>query len=158
MRVAKTLEPGAVIASVRPMEDVVNSAMQSRRLASSLVGAFAVIALLLASGGLYGVMAASVIERSREMGLRSALGASRASVIRLVVSRGFLMTMAGIAIGGAGVVAARGLLRQFVFGVTPADPVTLGAVALLLTAVAIVACLVPAWRAAHVDPAIALRE
>ncbi|MGH7551585.1 MAG: FtsX-like permease family protein, partial [Longimicrobiales bacterium] len=157
-RAAKALDRGAVIARVRPMLDVVNTATQSRRLASTLIGAFAVIALLLASGGLYGVMSAGVTERRREMGLRSALGASPTSIVRLVVSRGLALTVAGSVIGGMGVVAAQGLLRQFVFGVTPGDPITLLSVAALLAAVAMVACVVPAWRAAHIDPAITLRE
>jgi putative ABC transport system permease protein len=157
-RVARTLDPGSVLSRPRPMSDVVRAAMQSRRLASSLVGAFALIALLLASGGLYGVMAASVIERRREMGLRTALGATPLSVVRLVITRGFVLTVLGAAIGGAGVLAAQRSLQQFVFGVTPADPITLGAVIITLAVVAMIACLVPAWRAARADPLVMLRE
>jgi putative ABC transport system permease protein len=157
-QVARTLDPGAVIARPRPMSDVVAEAMQARRLAGSLVGAFAVIALLLASGGLYGVMAASVIERRREMGLRTALGATPLSVVRLVITRGFVLTLLGGLIGGAGVLAAQRSLQQFVFGVTPADPITLTAVIVTLAMVAMIACLVPAWRAARADPVIMLRE
>jgi putative ABC transport system permease protein len=157
-RTAKTLDPGSVIVNVQPMTTVVNAATQSRRLASTLIGAFALIALLLASGGLYGVMAAGVIERRRELGLRSALGATSMSVIRLVVARGFALTLLGGALGAAGVLAAQRVLRQFVFGVTPGDPVTLGAVVIVLTVVAMIACFIPAWRAARTDPAITLRE
>jgi putative ABC transport system permease protein len=156
--VARSLDPGVVISRVQPMVEVVGAATQSRRLASSLIGAFALIALLLASGGLYGVMSASVIERSREMGLRTALGATPRSVVGLVVSRGFLLTTAGCVIGAAGVIAARNVLRQFVFGVTPSDPLTLALVVVALSVVALLACFVPAWRAAHIDPAITLRE
>jgi putative ABC transport system permease protein len=157
-RSARTLDPGAVVANTRPMEYVVRAAMQPRRLASTLVGAFALIALLLASGGLYGVMAASVIERRREMGLRTALGATPWSVVRLILSRGLALTLLGGTLGAAVVLAARRSLRQFVFGVTPDDPITLAAVVLMLTAVATLACLIPAWRAARADPVIMLRE
>lgn len=155
--VAKALDPGSVVSKVRTMEEVVDSATKNRRLASSLIGAFAVIALLLAIGGLYGVMSASVTERGREMGLRTALGASRTSVVRLVVRRGVLLTSVGSAIGAAGIVATQGLMRQFIFGVSPGDPATLVLVVMVLMMIALVACLVPALRASRVDPAVALR-
>ena len=157
-KIARNLDAGTVFANVRPMSAVVSTAMQSRRLASTLVGAFAVIALLLASGGLYGVMAASVTERKREMGLRTALGATPGSVLRLVLSRGLALTLLGGALGGAGVLAAQRSLRQFVFGVTPGDPLTLAGVVTVLSIVALTACLIPAWRAARTDPVLMLRE
>ncbi len=157
-RVAKALDPGSVIAQVRPMADVVSAALQARRLASTLIGAFALSALLLASGGLYGVMTASVIERRREMGLRTALGATPSSVMRLVIARGLLLTVVGGALGAAGVLAAQRVLQQFVFGVTADDPVTLAAVVMVLSVVAMIACFIPAWRAARADPVIMLRE
>jgi putative ABC transport system permease protein len=157
-RIARGLDAGTAFANVRPMSNVVSAAMQSRRLASTLVGAFALIALLLASGGLYGVMAASVIERQREMGLRTALGATPGSVLRLVLSRGLALTLLGGAFGGAVVLAAQRSLRQFVFGVTPADPLTLAGVVAVLSIVALTACLIPAWRAARADPVLMLRE
>jgi putative ABC transport system permease protein len=157
-RAARALDPGVVLTNVRPMRDVVGDATQSRRLASALIGAFAAIALLLATGGLYGVMTASVIERSREMGLRTALGATPRSVLGLVLKRGVMLTMFGCAIGIGGVIVAHSLLRQFVFGVTPTDPITLVVVVASLGVVALGACVIPAWRAAHVDPAITLRE
>ncbi|MFN8582108.1 MAG: ADOP family duplicated permease [Gemmatimonadaceae bacterium] len=155
---ARALDPGAVVARVRPLQEIVDSAVESRRLASLLVGTFALVALLLATGGLYGVMSASVTERGREMGLRTALGASRSSVVRLVVQRGLVLTAIGSAIGAAGVLAANRVLRQFVFGVGPGDPWTLIIVATLLAVIALVACTLPAWRASRVDPAVALRE
>ncbi|MFN8574730.1 MAG: ADOP family duplicated permease [Gemmatimonadaceae bacterium] len=155
--VAKSLDPGSVVSKIQSMDDVVDAAMKNRRLASSLIGAFALIALLLASGGLYGVMSASVTERGREMGLRTALGASPTSVVRLVVRRGILLTTVGSAIGAAGVIAAQRLIQQFIFGVTPSDPVTLLAVVLVLTMIALIACMLPALRASRVDPAVALR-
>jgi putative ABC transport system permease protein len=157
-RVARALDPGVALANVRPMREVVGDATQSRRLASALIGAFAVIALVLATGGLYGVMTASVIERSREMGLRTALGATPRSVVGLVLGRGVVLTVLGCAIGIAGVIAVHGVLRQFLFGVTPTDPLTLIVVVAALSVVALTACVFPAWRAAHVDPAITLRE
>jgi ABC-type antimicrobial peptide transport system permease subunit len=103
-------------------------------------------------------MSAGVTERTREMGLRGALGASPTSIVRLVIARGLALTVAGSILGAMGVAAAQGLLRQFVFGVTPGDPITLVSVAALLSVVALVSCAVPAWRAVHIDPAITLRE
>jgi putative ABC transport system permease protein len=155
--VAKSIDPGVAISTVRDMNAVISQVVAPRRLALSLVGGFALIALILAVGGLYGVMAASVTERIREMGLRAALGATRGGLMSLVLKRGFLLTVAGTTLGAAGFLGAGGLVRRFVFGVSPADPLTLLGVALALGVVGLVACALPAWRAARVDPMEALR-
>ena len=157
-RAARALDPDVAIARVRSMDDVVGSATQARRIALSMVGAFSLVALLLATGGLYGVVSASVTERTREMGLRAALGATPVRLLRLVVSRAASLTLAGVGIGVAGVLAVQRLVSGLLFQVAPSDPLTLGAVGLLLCVVALVACIVPASRAARVDPMVALRE
>ncbi|HEV8151243.1 MAG TPA: FtsX-like permease family protein [Gemmatimonadales bacterium] len=140
------------------MGEVIARVVAPRRLALSLIGGFSAIAVVLALGGLYGVMAASVAERVREIGLRAALGATPGGLVSMIVSRGLLLTLLGIGIGVAAFVAAGRLVERFVYGVSTWDPLTIGAVALLLGAVALVACLLPAVRAARVNPLIALRE
>jgi putative ABC transport system permease protein len=122
-----------------------------------LLGTFAAAALLLAVVGVYGVIAYSVTQRTHEIGVRAALGANRAEIVRMVVRQGMTIVLPGIA---AGLVAAFGLTRlmaSLLFEVTPADPATFGAVALLLTATALAASWIPARKAARVDPLVALR-
>jgi putative ABC transport system permease protein len=157
-RLAKSLDSGVAISSVREMNAVISQVVAPRRLALSLVGGFALIALILAVGGLYGVMAAGVAERIREMGLRAALGATRGGLLSMVLRRGLLLTIAGTSVGAAGFLAAGGLVRRFVFGVSPADPLTLFGVAITLGLTGLIATALPAWRAAGVDPMMALRE
>jgi ABC-type antimicrobial peptide transport system permease subunit len=111
----------------------------------------------LAAAGIYGVLSGSVAERTREIGVRTALGASRATIVALVLRQGLTLTALGVAIGVAGAVAATQALVAMLFGVSPLDPVTYLGVIALLAAVALLACSVPAWRAARVDPASALR-
>lgn len=154
----RRIDPDVAVSQVRGMPDVVASVVAPRRMALSLVGGFAVIALVLALGGLYGVMAAGVAERLREIGLRAALGATPGGLVRLVVRRGIGLALAGAAIGTAGFLAARRLVARFVFGVSPSDPLALGGMVLLLGVVAVLASLVPAARAARVDPQTILRE
>jgi putative ABC transport system permease protein len=158
MRVAKSIDPGIAISRVREMNEVISRVVAPRRLARSLIGGFAIIALVLALGGLYGVMAASVAERMRELGLRAALGATPGGLVRLVVRRGLALTLLGAVAGGAAFLAMSRLVSRFVFGVSPGDPLTLAAVATTLGVVAVLACLVPAVRAARSDPLVALRE
>jgi len=122
-----------------------------------LLGLFAATALLLAVAGLYGVMAYSVARRTAELGTRIALGATPGNVLRLVLRQGLVTALIGVAIGVAGAIVVTRTLRSFLFGLSPTDPVTFAAVALLLILVALLACYVPARRAAKVDPMEALR-
>jgi putative ABC transport system permease protein len=131
--------------------------LKSRRFNLMLLGAFAGTALLLAVAGLYGVMAYSVARRTAELGTRIALGATPGNVVRLVLRQGLLTALIGVAIGIGGAIVLTRTLRSFLFGLSPTDPVTFAAVALLLILVALVACYIPARRAAKVEPMAALR-
>jgi ABC-type antimicrobial peptide transport system permease subunit len=122
-----------------------------------LLGVFAGIALLLAAIGIYGVMAYAVSRRTREIGIRMALGASRASVLRLVGSRGLLLSALGIALGATGALVLTRFMKALLFGISPHDPVTLLAVCALLAGVTLAACYIPARRATKVEPVEALR-
>lgn len=155
---AHSIDPSQPILSVRTMESVVRASAAERRLSLVLFGAFAGLALLLSGAGIYGVLAGSVAERTREIGLRSALGATPASVLRLVLSRGLGLSAIGIAAGAASAIGLTRYLKSLLFGIAPTDPITLGAAAVALFAVALVACAVPARRAVRIDPVEALRE
>jgi putative ABC transport system permease protein len=124
----------------------------------SLLGAFGTIALLIASVGLYGVIAFVVNRRTREFGIRLALGAHRRDVVRLVTGDALTLTLVGIGLGLLLSLASTNLLRGFLYGSSPADPTTYAGVALLWIAVSLIASGVPAYRATTVDPAVALRE
>ena len=140
------------------MDDLVAASAAERRFALIVFEAFALAALALAAAGIYGVLAGSVAERTREIGVRSALGASRGMIVGLVVRQGLTLTACGVLIGLMGAAAASQVLVAMLFSVSPLDPATyLGVIALLGT-VALLACSVPAWRAARVDPATTLRS
>jgi predicted permease len=147
-----------IITRPQTMNDVIAGSLARRRFSMTLLNAFAAVALLLASVGLYGVISYLVGQRTHELGVRIALGAGRREVLRLVINHGMKMALGGVAIG---LIAAFGLTRlmaNMLYGVSPTDPVTFAAIALLLAAVAMAACLVPAWRATKVDPLVALRH
>jgi putative ABC transport system permease protein len=152
------IDPTQPIVKIATMDQVVATSTSQRRLALVLFGAFAAAALLLAVAGIYGVLAGSVSERTREIGLRSALGATPGSLIGLVVGQGGRLAAFGIALGLVGTLALTRYLKSLLFGIAPDDPVTLVGVCALLAAVALAACLVPAVRAARVDPSAALRS
>ena len=131
--------------------------MAERKFNLTLVSAFAVTALLLAAAGIYGVMAYTVARRTREVGVRMALGATPADVLRLVLGQGMWTTALGVVIGTAGTFALTRLISSLLFGVSPFDPLTLGGVVVLLAAVSLLACWLPARKATRVDPLAALR-
>jgi putative ABC transport system permease protein len=140
-----------------PMHQVIEESVASQRFATLLLGMFAGIALILGSVGIYGVMSYLVTERTHEMGIRMALGATRTDVMRLVLKYGLTLAAAGLALGLIGSVALTRLLVGLLYGVSPTDPVTLGAMGALLVGVALLACYLPARRATRVDPMVALR-
>jgi len=152
------VDPSQPVTDVRTMDAVVTSSAAQRSLALTLFGAFATLALLLSAAGIYGVLAGSVAERTREIGLRSALGATPADLLRMVLRRGLGLAFAGVVAGLVGALATTRYLRALLFGVGPMDPLMLGGAAAVLFIVAAVACLVPARRAIRVDAMEALRE
>jgi putative ABC transport system permease protein len=156
--VIRSLDPDLPMADVRTMEQVVAESMASDRFNTVLFGAFAAVALLLATGGIYGVMSFVVAQRTREIGLRMALGAARADVIRDVLRDGMTTAFLGTALGAAGAWVVGCLMRGMVYGVGVMDPTAFAVVALTLLGAALLACLVPARRAASVDPVVALRQ
>ncbi|HJU74812.1 MAG TPA: ABC transporter permease [Gemmatimonadaceae bacterium] len=145
------------IVRVATMQELVDASGASRRFALMLFEVFAFAALILAAAGIYGVLSGSVAERTREIGARAALGGSRSHILRLVLRQGMALAFVGIVLGIALSGAATQGLVSLLFAVSPLDAVTYAAVIALLLVVSLVACLVPAWRAARVDPAIVLR-
>lgn len=151
------LDSTLAIYHVRTMEEVIADAMQDTTLQTFLLGVFAALALILAVVGLYGVMAYVVTQRTHEIGIRMALGAQQTDVLRLVMSEGAKLTAIGIAVGLAGAFALTRLLANLLFGVSTYDPATFAIVSVVLGAVAMAACYIPARRATRVDPLVALR-
>jgi predicted permease len=146
------------ISDLRTMDDIVDLEVADHRQQTTLLGSFAVLALVLASLGIYGVLSYAVAQRTREIGVRMALGAGTGHVTRMVVGQGLGLAALGMAIGAAAALALTRSMTKLLVGVQPADPAIYAGVALLLMSVALVACYVPAARAARVDPMIALRE
>ena len=151
------VDPDEPIYNVRSMRDVEAASLSPQRLQIALIGLFAALALVLACMGIYGVMAYSVQQRTNEIGVRMALGAQTANVLSLVLGEGLRLAILGAAIGLAGSFFAARLLSGMLFGVAPSDPLTFTSVAVVLVAVAMVACYIPARRATRVDPLVALR-
>ena len=157
-RVIASVDPDQPIASVRTMDTIVGLEIADRRQQLVLLGAFAALALLLASIGLYGILSYAVAQRGREIGLRLALGATTASVMRMVLGRGAALVGAGVAIGGAAAWAAARAMQSVLHGVGSNDPATYAAVIALLAAIGLAASYVPARRAARLDPSDVLRS
>jgi ABC-type antimicrobial peptide transport system permease subunit len=157
-REVQAIDPALPVFNVRTMESVVSDSLAARRFAMTLLGFFAGIAMILASIGIYGVMAYFVTQRMREIGIRIALGASRRDVVRLIVGRGVWLTLTGIGVGIVGAALLTRSLQSLIFNVRPLDPLTLFAGATLLLAVALAACFIPALRAMRVDPVLVLRS
>ncbi|HEX3531863.1 MAG TPA: FtsX-like permease family protein [Thermoanaerobaculia bacterium] len=145
------------IVRVATMDTLLATTAAERRFALVLFETFALAALLLAAAGIYGVLSGSITERTREIGVRAVLGATRRDILALIIRQGMTLTGLGVALGVLGSLAATQALVALLFGVSRLDPVTYLAVIALLAAVALLACGMPAWRAARVDPAITLR-
>jgi putative ABC transport system permease protein len=145
------------VSNVSTMEEVLSGSIARQRFSTLLLGVFAGVALVLAAVGLYGVMSYSVAQRTREIGLRMALGAQRGDVLRMVVGQGLKLVLVGVAIGLAAAFALTRVMSSLLFGVSATDPATLAAISLLLISVAALASYIPARRATRVDPLIALR-
>jgi putative ABC transport system permease protein len=153
----RTLDSSQPVFNVRAMQDVVYGSLAQQRFRTFLIATFAGLALVLVALGLYGVVAYSVSQRTTELGIRVALGAQPAGIVKLVVFHTTRLALLGLGIGIAVSVAGSRIISRFLFGVNPTDPITLGAASLLILLVALTASFIPALRAAKIDPAIALR-
>ncbi|HEU0175927.1 MAG TPA: ABC transporter permease [Blastocatellia bacterium] len=156
-RAAQSVNPDAPVFRVRTMREVIAGSIAQERFNTTLMALFAVVAMLLAAIGLYGVMAFSVTQRTLEIGIRVALGAQSADVLRLVIRQGLRLVTLGVALGLMAALALTRLMKNLLFEVSATDPMTFAGVAALLALVALVACWIPARRATKVDPMIALR-
>jgi len=157
-REVAALAPGVPLYDVRPMRERVADAMGYARFSATLLAAFAMVALALAALGTYGVISFGVSQRTKEIGIRVALGATRQNVLRLVVGQGVGLAVTGGALGLLGALATTRVLRSLLYGVAPSDPATLVAIVVVLVVAVIVASWLPARRAAGVHPAEALRS
>jgi putative ABC transport system permease protein len=153
----QVLDKNQLVYNVRTLETVMSEAVVTPRFRTSLLGVFAVIALILAIVGIYGVMSYAVTQRTHEIGIRMALGARAADVMKLIVKNGMGPVILGLAVGLAGALGLTRLMVSFLFGVTPTDALTFATVSVGLALVALIACCIPARRATKVDPLVALR-
>jgi putative ABC transport system permease protein len=152
-----SIDKDVPVMRVATMQSLVSASEAERRFALILFEVFALVALMLAATGIYGVLSGSVTERMREIGVRSALGASRGNILALIVRQGMTLTALGVVIGLTGALAASQALITLLFDISRLDPITYVGVIALLLGVSGIACCIPAWRAARVDPAITLR-
>jgi putative ABC transport system permease protein len=155
--VIRQLDKDQYVPAIQPMTKFIAESVARRRFNALLTGLFAVVALLLAAVGIFGVLNYAVTQRTQEIGLRVALGAQTRDVLRLVLGQGVRLILFGLAVGLAASLALTRVLAVMLFGVTPTDPLTFVAVSFLLVSVALVACYIPARRATRVDPLVALR-
>ena len=153
-----SVDANAPVTNITTVDELVATSLSARRFSMTLLGMFAVLALLLAAVGIYGVMSYIVSLRTSEIGIRMALGAQPRDIRGLIVSRGAFLALLGLVIGGLGALALTKLLASMLYSVKPADPLTFASVALLLGMIAMVACYLPARRAMRVDPIVALRH
>ncbi len=155
--ILQNLDP-AIPPRFRTFSEVYSASLGSRRFNVILIGFFGITALLLATTGVFGVMAYAVSRRTREIGVRLALGAQSRDVLKLILGQGMRTILVGVAIGIAGSLVLTRTVQSLLFGVTATDPLTFSSVTLLLVAAALLACYIPARRATKVDPVIALRD
>lgn len=153
----QAVDPNLPLFGEQTMDDLVSASLARRRFAMQVVGLFGLLALFLAGIGIYGVMAYSVTQRTREIGIRLALGASGGNILRWLLGQGLRLTLIGVGVGLVGSLALTRLLRGLLFGIAPTDVLTYVALTLLLAFVALLACYIPARRATKVDPLVALR-
>jgi len=152
-----SLDPDLAVANIRTMEQVINSSVAGPRFNTLLLGVFAGVALFLAAIGIYGVMAYAITQQTHEIGIRLALGAQPRNVLQLVLRRGVRLAGVGAAFGVAAALALTRLMAGLLYGISATDPATFSCVVILLLAIALLACYVPARRAMRVDPMVALR-
>jgi predicted permease len=157
-REVDAMDPGVPVAGASTLQSYVDDAMAPTRFMLALIGVFAALALVLASLGLYGVISYSVRQRTREIGVRMAFGAREGDVLKLVLAQGVVLAGSGIALGLIASVPLSGVVRSFLVGVSPTDPLTFVGIPLVLLGVAVLASYLPARRAATVDPVEALRD
>src|SRR5581483_6930984 len=155
--VLRAQDPGLLMAELQPMEERVQRSMAGTRFSLLLIGMFAVVAAALAAVGLYGVLSTVVRQRRAEIGVRMALGAAPGGIFNLVVGQGLWLTVIGILAGLAGSVFLTQIMATMLVGVRPTDPITFSAITLLFLLIAMLACWLPARRAARMDPTMALR-
>src|SRR5262245_30848931 len=156
-REAQTLDPNLLIYNVRTLNEQLDQVLASQRVSAVLISSLGLLALLLAGIGLYGVMAYAVLQRTREIGIRMALGAQRGDVQKVIVRQGMTLALIGVALGLLASFAFTRVLKSLLFGVGATDPMTFGGIALMLLGVALFACWLPARRAANMDPLVSLR-
>jgi putative ABC transport system permease protein len=156
-QVIHALDPDVPLHKITTMRQLVSASAAQRRFTLLLIAVFATVALLMAAIGLYGVMAYNVAQRTREIGIRVALGAQGADVLRLVVGQGLRLVALGVALGLMAALALTRLMKKLLFEVSATDPLTFAGVVALLALVALLACWIPARRATKVDPMVALR-
>ena len=151
------LDPNMPLSSVKTMIEKMSAPLMPARVAASVLGAFGILALILAAIGIYGVMSYAVSTRTQEIGIRVALGAKAADVMRLTIGQGMILVVVGATLGLAIALALTRLTRNMLFGLSAVDPITYLGVAALLMVVALFACYIPARRATKIDPTVALR-
>jgi putative ABC transport system permease protein len=154
----RQIDPVVPVYDVRTLDDLLSESFGPRRFNMYLLGCFAAVALVLASVGLFGVLAYLVSQRTRDIGIRLALGAARHDIVKLIVGQGMMLALGGAVLGITVALASARVMQSLLFSVSPRDPVTFAAVPLVLIAIALVACYLPARRAMRVDPLVALRS
>jgi putative ABC transport system permease protein len=157
-RAVQSVDPDLPIFSDQTMDKMVSDSLRIQRLSVVLVGLFSLLALVLAAIGIYGVLAYSVVQRTREIGIRLALGAQRNNIFKLIVGRGMALVGIGLVVGAMLAIALAQLFNAFLYGVGATDPVTMVGVIVVLGLTAFLACWLPARRAIRIDPITALRE
>jgi ABC-type antimicrobial peptide transport system permease subunit len=157
-RVIQSVDKDAPFAQIETVDQMLADSSVEPRFQTALVGSFAVLGLILAIVGIYGVISYSVVQRTHEIGVRLALGAQRADVLRMILREGMRLAVSGIAIGMVGALALTRVLRSMLFEIEPNDPATFAGAAVFLTVAALAACYLPARRATRVDPMLALRN
>jgi predicted permease len=156
-RTLHQLNSSSAVYNMETVDEIISNSLSSRRFSMILMGVFAALALLMASIGIYGVISYLTSQRTHEIGIRMALGAGKSDVLVMVVRQGLKVVLVGVAIGIAGALVLTRFLASLLFGVRPTDPLTFTAVSLILIAVALLACYIPARRASKIDPMVALR-